>query len=100
MCRDRLLQGITDSRFIIIVLGSTLEKVFGKINETVSNIVNPGEGKKNNTLIESVFANGAFLNNKAISFSVNAMIEVYNNTMVCITSREALKKGLPTNAHH
>ncbi|OBT57658.1 hypothetical protein VE04_01589 [Pseudogymnoascus sp. 24MN13] len=63
------------------ILGSTLEKVFGKINETVSNIVNPGEGKKNNTLIESVFANGAFLNNKAISFSVNAMIEVYNNTM-------------------
>lgn len=94
------MQGITDSRFIIIVLGSTLEKVFSKINETVSNIVNPGEGKKNNTLIESVFANGAFLNNKAISFSVNAMIEVYNNTMVCITSREALQKGLPTNAHH
>ncbi|OBT82627.1 hypothetical protein VE02_07901 [Pseudogymnoascus sp. 03VT05] len=63
------------------ILGSTLQKVFSEINKTVSNVVHPDEGKKDNTLIENAFANGAFLDNKIVSFSVDAMISAFNITM-------------------
>ncbi|KFZ00367.1 hypothetical protein V500_01070 [Pseudogymnoascus sp. VKM F-4518 (FW-2643)] len=81
------------------ILGITLGLVFSKINETVSNVLNPKEHKGNISLIESVFESGAFLDNTIVSYSVNTMISAFNLTMVCITPREALQKGPPTDAY-
>ncbi|OBT46984.1 hypothetical protein VE00_02437 [Pseudogymnoascus sp. WSF 3629] len=62
------------------ILGTTLEKVFGKINETVSNVLNPGVGKKDNALIEGMFANGAFLDNKINQYLVVAAMKSWSTT--------------------
>lgn len=74
------------------LLGSTLETVFGAVNVTITNVLNPPTTATlpaNITFIESFFLQGAFLDELLVNKMLDATTQAFNSTMVCIP-REAL----------
>lgn len=71
------------SKELNTILGSTLDSLFGQVNNTTSQVFNP-DSDGNITLIESFFNDGEFLDTRIVNWPLDSATNSFISTMVRI----------------